>query len=85
MSMNYWQSMWIDDKQSMIAIMYGNLHSDLDAGYNPLGDAVKRQLDDIRDYVARYEQELMKLADMDNVHAERWCKFDLIRRGATEV
>lgn len=83
--MGYWQTMWIDDKKSMISVMYGNLHADLDAGYDPVGNSIKRQLETICDYVARYEHELMQLASMTDAQAERWCKFDLIRRGAIEV
>lgn len=76
-----WMKMWIDDKQGMISTMMRNLAADLDAGYTYFGQCVQKQKYDIEEYQKQYEKELMALADMDEKKANRWCYFDLLRRG----
>lgn len=81
----YWQDMWISDKRSMVETMLRNIAADIAAGYNPVGDCIKRQREELRKYEEQFDRELMALADMTEEKAERWCKYDLIRRGAVEI
>lgn len=81
----FWQDMWITDKRSMVETMLRNIAADIAAGYNPVGDCIKRQREELRKYEEQFDRELMALADMTEEKAERWCKYDLIRRGAVEI
>lgn len=81
----YWQDMWISDKRSMVETMLRNIAADIAAGYNPVGDCIKRQREELQKYEQEFDRELMALADMTEEKAERWCKYDLIRRGAIEI
>lgn len=75
-------AIWFEDKQNMINTMIRNLQSDLDNGYNPVGDCIKRQWREIEEYRARFERELDKVTGMEEKALQRWCRIDLIRRGA---
>lgn len=81
----FWQEMWINDKRSMVETMLRNIAADIAAGYNPVGDCIKNQREELRKYEEQFDRELMALADMTEEKAERWCKYDLIRRGAVEI
>lgn len=72
----------MDDKESILATMVKNLASDLEAGYNYFGACVKRQREMIEDYKAEFESQIMAFADMDDTKRNRWCYYDLLRRGA---
>lgn len=78
-------ALWIDDKQSIIETMLKNMNADINAGYDPHGANIEKQRAAIREYVAAYNAELMKIADKTPQAAARFCKFDLIRRGAIEI
>ena len=77
-----WFSVWMDDKESMLATMTRNMASDLSAGYNYFGDCIRRQLEQIEEYRKEFDAQLMAFADMDDVKRNRWCYYDLLRRGA---
>lgn len=75
-------TMWSQDKRAIIATMHRNLTSDLNAGYNPIGDCVRKQQQAITAYTANYEVELMALANKSNPNY--WCYLDMVRRGAID-
>lgn len=77
-----WFELWMDDKESVLATMVKNLASDLEAGYNYFGACVQRQKETIDAYKAEFDRQLMSFADMDEGKRNRWCYYDLLRRGA---
>lgn len=77
-----WFDCWYSDKKDMLNIMYYNMTADLDAGYNPLGDCIKRQKQMIAEYEQSINDALMSFVDMDDKKRDRWCFYDMLRRGA---
>ena len=77
-----WFSIWMDDKESVLETMVRNMAADLAAGYNYFGESIKRQREAIDAYKAEFERQLMAFADMDDGKRNRWCYYDLLRRGA---
>lgn len=75
--------MWISDKQSIIATMICNMNDDINAGYNPTGNIIKREVEEISTYREKYDAELLALADRKNPNY--WCYLDMVRRGAIEA
>lgn len=75
--------MWISDKQSIISIMISNMNDDINAGYNPTGNIIKRELEEISAYREKYDAEILALADRKNPNY--WCYLDMVRRGAIEA
>ena len=78
---NNWFEMWFEDKQSIIATMYKNLTADLDAGYNYNSNMIRKQIADIDAYRQGVDEQLDKFADMDDVKVNRWCYYDMKKRG----
>ena len=77
-----WFDIWYSDKKSMLNIMFHNMQSDLNNGYNPLGDCIKRQLQDIERYQQNINDTLDKFTEMnDDSKIERYCYHDLLKRG----
>ena len=80
-----WFKLWYEDKQSILDTMVRNLTADLNAGYNWWGQSASRQRVEIDEYKARFDDEIEMLKLMDEKKAERWCRLDLIKRGAIAV
>ena len=76
-----WFEMWLDDKEAMICTMARNMSADLDAGYNYFGESIRKQREQIDAYKKEYDEQLMAFADMDDAKRDRWCYYDLLRRG----
>lgn len=79
-----WISMWISDKKNIIAIMYTNMADDLSNGYDPCGLSIRKQQAEISEYIAKFDAELMALADKSDEAAQRWAYYDMLRRGVIE-
>lgn len=77
-----WFSIWMDDRHGMIETMAKNMGADLAAGYSYFGESIQKQQRGIEEYRDDYERQLMAFADMTNAQINRWCYFDLLRRGA---
>jgi hypothetical protein len=77
-----WFEIWMDDKESVLATMVKNMAADLNAGYNYFGVCIRRQKEEIERYKSEFDQQLMSFADMDDAKRNRWCYYDLLRRGA---
>lgn len=77
-----WFQIWMDDKKSIISTMVKNMNADLNAGYNYFGECIKRQRREIEEYKADFDRQVMNFADMDDGKRNRWCYYDLLRRGA---
>lgn len=76
--------MWHDDKKSIIKTMVKNMNSDIQVGYSWLQKSIQEQLNEITAYSVNYEREAAILATMTPEAQQRWCKRDLIKRGAIE-
>lgn len=79
-----WFKIWDEDQRSLVSTMFRNLSSDIDAGYNPFGESIKNQKEEIRKFEANYKSQLMKFAAMQENEVDRWCFYDLKARGAIE-
>lgn len=77
-----WFEMWFEDKQSIVEIMVKNMQSDLDAGYDPKGKSIQTQIKEIAEYKKSIDDKLEEFADMDEAKVNRWCYYDMKRRGA---
>ena len=78
-----WFDMWYSDKKCMLSIMYQNMASDLECGYNPLGKAIREQ----KEMIDAYEKDISATLDMftefnDDTKIDHWCYHDLLKRGA---
>ena len=77
-----WERLWIDDKLSIIETMKRNLCSDILAGYDLLGMNIQRQIIEIKEYESEYEMQIEDFGYMTVEEVDRWCYYDLKRRGA---
>ena len=80
-----WFKLWYEDKQSILETMCHNLAADLAAGYNYFGNSAKKQRGEIDAYKYLFDAEMDMLKEMDEKKANRWCRIDLIKRGAIEI
>ena len=79
-----WFEMWYADKSSMLDTMVKNMQADLNAGYDYFGQSIKNQRMAIDTYKRLFDQELDMFADMDEKQVNRWCYYDMVKRGAIE-
>lgn len=79
-----WFDMWFEDKKSIIAIMYSNMASDLSHGYDYFGKSIQTQKDEIARYEAQFEKELDSFKSMSDEEVNRWCFYDMKKRGAID-
>ena len=77
-----WFEIWVDDKENIVDTMVRNMRADLDAGYNYFGDCIRKQREAIDAYKKAFDDQLMAFTDMDDAKRNRWCYYDLLRRGA---
>ncbi len=77
-----WFDIWFSDKQSMIEVMVKNMMSDLDNGYDYFGKSIREQRDVIEAYKAKFDAEMDSFKTMDEKDVNRWCFYDLKKRGA---
>ena len=83
--MDKWFTIWFEDKWSILNTMGKNLAADLAAGYSYFGMCAEKQRAAIEAYKLQFDSEMDYLATLDEKKAERWCKMDLIKRGAIEI
>ena len=76
-----WFDMWKADKNSMIETMVNNLKADLDAGYNPNGECIRKQVKELAEYQQKFSEELEAFKTMNEKQVLHWCKYDMIKRG----
>ena len=81
---NDWFDLWFDDKQSMANIMIKNMAADLAAGYDYFGACITNQREMIDSYKARFDAEMDSFKTMDEKQVNRWCYYDMKKRGAIE-
>lgn len=76
-----WFMIWFEDKQSMLNIMIANMQSDLNVGYDYFGNCIKKQREDIDEYKLEFDAQMDMFKEMDDKKVERWCYYDLKKRG----
>ena len=81
---NDWFDLWFKDKQSMMQTMVRNMTSDLDAGYDFFGKAIQNQIQAINDYKSQFDVEMDRFKTMDEKAVNRWCFYDMKKRGVIE-
>ena len=77
-----WFVLWREDKESMIEIMSANLNADLEAGYTNSSKAIIDQRETMRNYTQQFNAEIDMFKTMDEKSVNRWCFYDLVKRGA---
>lgn len=79
-----WFEVWHEDKSSMLDTMVKNMQADLNAGYDYFGQSIQNQRLAIDTYKRLFDQELDMFADMDEKQVNRWCYYDMVKRGVIE-
>lgn len=79
-----WFDIWFDDKKSMISTMVKNMAADLEAGYDFFGASIQRQQQEIDTYRTKFDSEMDAFKTMDEKEVNRWCFYDLKKRGAID-
>ena len=77
-----WFEIWFEDKNNILECMVRNMQADLNAGYNPLGNSIKSQFAEIESYRKAIDAKLDEFSKMEDKAVNRWCYYDLKRRGA---
>lgn len=80
--MTDWIDIWFEDKQWIISIMKKNMQDDLDAGYDPQGHSIRKQVVEIEEYEMKFDRQAEALKHMEEKAAKHWCYIDLKKRGA---
>lgn len=80
--MNDWFEIWFEDKECILETMRRNMKADLDAGYEPNGHCIRKQVVDIEEYEMKFDREVEMLKMMDEKATKHWCYLDLKKRGA---
>ena len=68
----------------MMQTMVRNMTSDLDAGYDFFGKAIQNQIQAINDYKSQFDVEMDRFKTMDEKAVNRWCFYDMKKRGVIE-
>lgn len=77
-----WFELWYQDKMSILETMKSNRQADIYAGHDPNGISIKRQDVEIHDYWQSIERQLLEFVRWENKQVNRWCFYDMKKRGA---
>lgn len=81
---NDWFELWFSDKQCMVETMVKNMQADLNAGYDYFGNSIRKQMKQIDEYKAEFDKQLDEFKTMEEKEVNRWCFYDMKKRGAIE-
>lgn len=79
-----WFDIWYADRQSMVDIMVSNMVSDLSNGYDYFDACMVKQRRDIESYKKDTNRTLDLFKTMDEKAVNRWCFYDMKKRGVIE-
>ena len=79
-----WFDLWFADRKSILECMVRNMASDLANGYDYFGEAIARQRHEIQRYKEETDRTLDMFKAMDETAVNRWCFYDMKKRGAIE-
>ena len=77
-----WFLIWYADKESILSTMVRNMTADLECGYDYFGNCITRQREEIAAYKEKFDAEVMSFAEKSDAERNKWCYYDLLRRGA---
>ena len=77
-----WFEVWQDDKESILETMIKNMTSDLNHGYDYFGKSIVEQRRAIEAYRKEIDNTFDLFKTMDEKEVNRWCFYDLKKRGA---
>lgn len=77
-----WFDVWQDDKESILQTMIRNMASDLSNGYDYFGKSIMEQKKSIEEYRQEIDNAYELFKTMDEKQVNRWCFYDLKKRGA---
>ena len=79
-----WFDLWYEDRTSVLDTMARNMGSDLSNGYDYFGPSIMRQKHEIASYKEETDRTLDMFKAMDEKAVNRWCFYDLKKRGAID-
>lgn len=77
-----WFNMWLSDRECVLDTMIRNMVDDLNCGYDYYGGCIINQRIEIDNYKMETDAALESFKGMTEQQVDRWCFYDLIRRGA---
>lgn len=77
-----WFDLWLEDRRCMAETMRRNMQADIDAGWNPQGHAIRKQLVEVEEYEMETDRQVERFKYMEEKQVNRWCYFDMKKRGA---
>lgn len=80
-----WFEIWYQDKQSILDTMVRNMVADLECGYDYFGNCITRQREEIAEYKAKFDAEVMGFAEKSDTERNKWCYYDMLRRGVIDA
>ena len=80
-----WFEMWHLDKEVILNTMVRNMTADLECGYDYYGKSITEQREAIETYKAKFDDELMSFAEKTDEQRNKWCYYDMLRRGVIEI
>ena len=80
-----WFEMWHLDKEVILNTMVRNMTADLECGYDYFGKSITEQREAIETYKAKFDDELMSFAEKTDEQRNKWCYYDMLRRGVIEI
>ena len=78
---NYFELL-IEDRNMILNAMIANKDADIQAGYNPYGANIAKQLVNISDFKYSMQKEIEKIGMMDPKKANWYCYTTLVKNGA---
>jgi len=77
-----WFELWFEDKRSIEETMIRNMIADIEAGYDPTGNIIKMERDEIQQYRKEVDDQIERFKEMEDAAVNRWCYYDMKKRGA---
>lgn len=81
---NDWEDIWDADRKNILNTMVRNMVADLANGYDYFGTCISKQRYEIDLFQKKYADQLMVFATMTEEAVNKWCYYDLKRRGAID-
>ena len=80
-----WFEMWHLDKEVILNTMIRNMTADLECGYDYFGKSITEQREAIEVYKEKFDAEVMSFAEKTDEQRNKWCYYDMLRRGVIEI
>lgn len=80
-----WFEMWHLDKEVILNTMVRNMTADLECGYDYFGKSITKQREAIEAYKEKFDAEVMSFAEKTDEQRNKWCYYDMLRRGVIEI